>query len=221
VYRVRSGSGYLSYVISYRENGARKKQGFTSVAQARRAAKKAAGHIASGNVQAVKLRPDDAHAYLRAAAILKPFGVQVDSAASEYAEALKVLGKRATVLEAVRHFARTLSVVVIERTLQEVVDELIQTREKDGASVRHIDDLRSRLDCFAGAVQCKMGEVSAARIQDFLLSLDLAPRTVNNFRTGISNLMTFAMRRIAIFDGERLEVIDGWGVTKGGRVRAG
>ena len=221
MYRVRSGSGYLSYVISYRENGARKKQGFTSVAQARRAAKKAAGHIASGNVQAVKLRPDDAHAYLRAAAILKPFGVQVDSAASEYAEALKVLGKRATVLEAVRHFARTLSVVVIERTLQEVVDELIQTREKDGASVRHIDDLRSRLDCFAGAVQCKMGEVSAARIQDFLLSLDLAPRTVNNFRTGISNLMTFAMRRIAIFDGERLEVIDGWGVTKGGRVRAG
>jgi hypothetical protein len=29
------------------------------------------------------------------------------------------------------------------------------------------------------------------------------------------------LRRIAIFDGERLEVIDGWGVTKGGRVRAG
>ena len=29
------------------------------------------------------------------------------------------------------------------------------------------------------------------------------------------------LRRIEIFDGERLEVIDGWGVTKGGRVRAG
>jgi integrase len=192
---VRSGSGYISYVISYRENGARKKQGFTSVGEARRAAKKTAGHIASGNVQAVKLRPEDGHTYLRAAAVLKPFGVQVDSAASEYAEALKVLGQRATVLEAARQFARTLTVVASEKTVQAVVDELIQTRQKDGSSIRHVDDLRSRLDRFAVAVKCKIGEVSAARIQDFLLSMELAPRTVNNFRTSISNLMTFARMR--------------------------
>jgi hypothetical protein len=60
---------------------------------------------------------------------LKPFGVQVDSAASEYAEALKVLGQHATVLEAARQFARTLSVVAVEKSVQEVVDELIQTTE--------------------------------------------------------------------------------------------
>ena len=41
VYRMRSGNGYVSYVILYRENGERRKQGFSSVAQARRAAKKA------------------------------------------------------------------------------------------------------------------------------------------------------------------------------------
>jgi integrase len=208
VYQMRSGKGYFSYVISYRENGVRKKLGFPSVGEARRAAKKAAGHIASGNVQAVKLRPEDGHAYLRAAAVLKPFGVQVDSAASEYAEALKLLGGRATVLEAVRHFARTLSVVAEERTVQQVVDELIQTREKDGSSVRHVDDLRSRLDRFAVAMKCKMEGVSAARIQDFLLSLDLAPRTVNNFRTSISNLMTFArMRRYLPADSDPLREV--------------
>jgi hypothetical protein len=195
VYRVRSGRGYVSYVICYRENGARKKQGFATVSEAVRAAKKAAGYIASGHTRAVKLGPEDALAYLRAAAVLKPFRVQVESAASEYAAALKVLGKRASVLEAARHFARTLSAVTSEKTVQAVVDELIQTREKDGSSIRHIDDLRSRLDRFAAALKCPVGEVNAARIQDFLLSLNLAPRTVNNFRTSISNLMTFARMR--------------------------
>jgi integrase len=192
VYRVRSGNGYTSFVISYRVNGTRKKLGFQTVAQARRAAKKAAGHIACGEVEAVKLKAEDGHAYLRAVEVLRPFGVQVDSAAREYAEALKLLGNRGTILEAIRHFSRSLSVVAAEKEVQEVVDELIQTREKDGSSLRHIDDLRSRLDRFAESVKCKMAEVNAARIHDFLLSLELAPRTVNNFRTSISNLITFA-----------------------------
>src|SRR6059058_1299374 len=100
--------------------------------------------------------------------MLQPFGVQVDLAAREYAAALKELGDRATVLEAARQFARTLSVVRSEKTVQVVVDELIQTLEKDRSSVRHIDDLRSRLNRFAAKMNCSIGEVNAARIQDFL-----------------------------------------------------
>jgi len=195
VYRMRSGNGYTSFVISYRENGARKKRGFATVGEAVKAAKRAAGHIASGNAEAVKLRPENAQAYLRAAAVLKPFKIRVDAAAAEYAAALKVLGKSASILEAARHYARTVSGATSEKTVQSVVDELIQTREKDGSSTRHIDDLRSRLDRFAESMKCRIGEVNAARIQDFLLSLKLAPRTVNNFRTSISNLMTFARMR--------------------------
>lgn len=206
VYRMRSGSGYISYVICYRENGARKKQGFPTVTEARRAAKKAAAHIAAGNVQAVKLRAEDGHAFLRAAAALKPFGIQVDLAATEYAAALKVLNQRGTVLEAARHYARAFSVVTVDKSVQDVVDELIQTREKDGSSVRHVDDLRSRLDRVGAAMKCSIGEVSAARIQDFLLSLKLAPRTINNFRTSISNLISFArMRRYIPGDSDPIQ----------------
>ena len=98
---MRSGSGYISYVISFRENGARRKKGFATACEAVRAAKKAAGYIASGNVEAVKLRPEDAQAYLRAVAVLKPFKIRVDAVASEYAAAVKVPGKNATLLEAV------------------------------------------------------------------------------------------------------------------------
>ena len=195
VYRLRSGNGYTSFVISYRENGTRRKKGFPTPWEAVRAAKRAAGYIASGNAEVVKLRPEDAQAYLRAVAVLKTFRIRVDVVASEYAGAVKVLGKNATLLEAARHYARTVSGVTSKKTVQTVVDELIQTREKDGSSVRHVDDLRSRLDRFAASAKCRIGEVSAACIQDFLLSLKLAPRTVNNFRTSISNLMTFARMR--------------------------
>lgn len=92
VYRVCSGNGYTGFAISYRENGEQKNKGFATVCEA---AKRAAGHIASGNAEAVKLRPEDAQAYVRAAAVLKPFRIRVDAVASEYAAAVKLLGKTA------------------------------------------------------------------------------------------------------------------------------
>lgn len=49
VYRMLSGSGYTSFVISYRENGARRKKGFATLGEAVKEAKRAAGHIASGS----------------------------------------------------------------------------------------------------------------------------------------------------------------------------
>lgn len=195
IYRVRSGNGYVSYVIAYRENGAPKRLGFPSVREARTAAKKAAKDIAAGNAKSVPVTPEDGQSFLRASEKLKPFGVHVETAAVEYAEALKILDGRSTVLEAIRRFARTLAVVTSEKTVQQVVDELIQTREKDGSSVRHIDDLRSRLDRFAAKAPSKIVDVTAAAIQDFLLDLKLAPRSINNFRTSISNLLTYAKVR--------------------------
>lgn len=208
IYRVHSGTGYTSFVISYQENGSRKRQGFTTIIKARRAAKAAAKLIASGNTQAAKLKPEECHVFLRAAEKLKPCGVHVDLAATEYAEAMKLLSGRATVLEAVRHFVRTLPVITSARTVQQVVDELVQTRERDGSSQRHIDDLRSRLDRFAKFASCQIADVTAGWIQDFLLSLKLAPRTVNNFRTSISNLVTYArMRRYLPPDADLLREV--------------
>ncbi len=64
--------------------------------------------------------------------------------------------------------------------------------QKDGSSLRHVQDLRQRLDRFAKSFQCDISSVATSDIQDFLLSLGLAPKTVNNFRTAISNLFSFA-----------------------------
>ncbi len=113
IYRVQSGNGYISYVISYRENGAPKRLGFRTVREARRAAKKAAKGIAAGNAKSVQLIAEDGHSFLRASAKLKPFGVHIETAAVDYAEALKILDGRST-CEA--HSARSIEQQPIGRT---------------------------------------------------------------------------------------------------------
>lgn len=205
VYRVRSGNGYTSFVVSYRENGTRKRLSFGAVDDAIRAAKVAAGKIASGNVPCVGLTQSDGVAYRNAVEALRPFQISVDLAAKEYAEGLHLLAGRASILEAVRHFARTCPVVTVERTVTDVVEELITTRERDGSNPRHVADLASRLRRFAASMSCPIANVTPARIQDFLLSLGLAPRTANNFRTSISNLLSFAkLRRYVAPDSDPL-----------------
>ena len=78
---------------------------------------------------------------------------------------------------------------------QSLVEDLIRTREANHASERHIDDLRSLRNRFADAFQCDIHLIRPAQIQDFLSSLKLAPRTVNNFRMAISNLFAHARLR--------------------------
>jgi len=195
VYRVRSSLGYVSYVIAYREGGSRKKRGYSTVAKALKAARAAATRIAGGYSRAVSLSGDEAVALIEASSLLKGFGVSLYTAVAEYVAAIKVLGKTATLLEAARHYARSAATVTVEKTVGDVAAELIATREKDGSSIRHVHDLDSRLKRFAAAVQLPIGEVTAAKIPDFLLGLNLAPRTVNNFRTSISNLVSFSKMR--------------------------
>jgi hypothetical protein len=81
IYRVRSGNGYIGYVISYRENGVPKRLGFGTIGEARTAAKKAAKDIAAGNAKSVQLTPEDGHSFLRASERLNPFGVHIEAAA--------------------------------------------------------------------------------------------------------------------------------------------
>src|SRR5262249_33938755 len=59
----------------------------------------------------------------------------------------------------------------------------------------HLKDLQSRLGRFAERFPLALAKVTATQIHDFLLSLDLEPRTRNNFRTCISNLVNFARQR--------------------------
>src|SRR5208283_2591849 len=115
--------------------------------------------------------------------------------ASEYSQAMSILKGQGTLLEAARRFVDSGAGEVIPVRTDSLVDDLLQARTANHASKRHLQDLRSRLKRFAKSFQCEVHTIRPAQVQDFLLSLELSPRSMNNFRVAISNLFSHAKLR--------------------------
>jgi len=81
-------------------------------------------------------------------------------------------------------------------TAVELVKELVAAKERDGASARHLSDLRSRLNNFAEKFDGQPVEtITSAEIDDWLRSLPLSPVTRNHYRRLIVLAFNFAVRR--------------------------
>ena len=95
--REKDGSEYTSYTISYTAaDGKRKLKAFADYGEAYEEARAVSLKLAQGEIQVAQLTAADRRSYGHALAELKPTGAALESAAKEYAEAIKVLGvKRA------------------------------------------------------------------------------------------------------------------------------
>lgn len=208
IYSQTGVKGYRSFTVVHYEDGMRERSTFSDLALAREHADVVLERLNRGADSGVFLRGAERLAYVRALEALEPSGTALDVAASEYAQAIELLKGRGSLLEAVRCFDKRQGDQTISRRVQAAVDELIATREKDGSSHRHIGDLRSRLDRFAKSFQCDIADVKAGEIQDFLLGLKLSPKSINNFRTAISNLFSFArLKRYVAKDHKPMEEV--------------
>src|SRR5262249_29254240 len=109
-------------------------------------------------------------------------------------EQLKPFGK--TITDAVKHYVAHLKASEKSCTPVQLVNELVAAKEKDGASQRHVDDLRSRLNIFAQ----KFGDqpvaaITGAEIDDWLRSLPVSAVTRNHYRRLIVLAFNFAVQR--------------------------
>jgi integrase len=78
----------------------------------------------------------------------------------------------------------------------QLVRELVAVKEKDGASKRHVDDLRSRLNIFAEKFDGQMvATITSAEIDDWLRSLPVSPVTRNHYRRLIVLAFNYAVQR--------------------------
>jgi integrase len=101
--------------------------------------------------------------------------------AQEAVEALKPYGK--TIRDAVAHYAAYLKASERSCTAVELVGKLLEAKESDGASKRHVDDIRSRLGVFAKAFDGRMvATITSSEIDHWLRSLAVAPITRNHYR---------------------------------------
>src|SRR5207244_3281638 len=113
-------------------------------------------------------------------------------------KAFEILGGDA-VIEAAKFYSRHRADQVTQRTVAEVVAELIAVKQARGKSDRYIGDLSSRLNRFAESYAVDISSVATADVQRWLDGLKLAPQTAKNFRRVLGTLFRFAEARGYIF----------------------
>lgn len=187
--------GYDAFtVVHYDASGARCRRMFASYTQALRAAKDTAKELAAGKPEVHMLTGHELVIYRRAIRALNGTGVDLDMAVTQFTQATKILGD-VTVVEAANVYTARKEPLINRKLVSEVVEELLTVKREKGRSFLYIKDLRLRLDRVAKAFPCPLADVTADAIDKFLLSMDAAPRTRNNFRLVIGTLLKFGQVR--------------------------
>jgi integrase-like protein len=114
--------------------------------------------------------------------------------AQECKDRLSAYGK--TIKDATDFFVAHLKASEKSCTAQQLVRELVAAKEHDGASARHVSDLRSRLNIFAEKFDGQpVATITSAEIDDWLRSLNVKAVTRNHYRRLIVLAFNFAVRR--------------------------
>jgi integrase len=167
---------HLEFVVNYREAGKRKRSFFETEAQAKSFAALKNAELAKHGIE---------HA---------EFPTALRIMAQNAVEQLKPFGK--TVADAVEHYVVYLKASEKSCTAVQLVKEVVLAKEKDGASQRHVDDLRSRLNIFAEKFNGQpVATITTAEIDDWLRSLNVSAVTRNHYRRLIILAFNFAADR--------------------------
>ena len=188
--------GKSRFTISYYTTaGVRQREFFSDLRTAKLAAQRVAATMQSGEADVLKLTNQDRSTYLHALRLIRPFQCSIDIAASEFAQARKILAGGATLVEAARFYAKHHPAQMPRKSVREVLDELLAAKRSDKKSDRYLSDLESRLGKFAAAFPKLISEITGPEMQDWLVSLNFAPRGRNNFRGVLSLFFNFARQR--------------------------
>jgi hypothetical protein len=202
-YTTRKGDkNYVNYRFRWRDGENRPRTTDNSdLNQLIDAARATATTINSGNIDALVLTNADKRAYLRVMDLLKPTGVLLETAVSEYVQA-RIIVKGGTVLEAARFFVERNPKNLIAVTLPELVEKCLEAKVKNGRSKNTIQGPTSRLSRYAEThLGPALEELQQDRIQEFLDTVqpvnahkgrtNYSPRTVNNYLRDLGNLVNF------------------------------
>jgi integrase len=170
-----SNRQHLKFVVNYREAGKRKRSFFETKETAQSFADKKIIELKNNGVE---------HA---------EFPTALRVMAQNAVEQLKPFGK--TIVDAVQHYVAHLEASEKSCSASQLVDELIAAKKTDGASQRHVDDLR-RLNMFGEKFNGQpVATITTKEIDDWLRSLPVSPVTRNHHRRLIVLAFNFAAKR--------------------------
>ena len=181
------------FTVAWRAVQNRFRRCFADEIQARAFAEEKFQTLLKNENEAVPYREVDAMVYRAAVKVLGD-SVPVHVAAGEYAAAIRTLNGTGTLLQATEFFARYRTVVDVERTVPEVVAEMVHAKERDGLSVRYLEDCRDRLGRFATDFKRPISLLQTRDIAHWLRELQCSTRSRNNYRNLIVTLFSFARK---------------------------
>lgn len=194
IYHCRTKKGYDAYYVVYYLDGVRKMSSFAHFDKAKKEAEFVAQRMGSAEADVLVLKSADRAAYQLARRILDPLGVSVEEAALQFAHATKRLGK-VRLTEAVEFYLRWRPTEPELRSVEKVVAEFLETKDRGTASEVYAKALRYALTKFSARFKGNIHEVSGREIDVWLREVGVAARTQNNMRAAICSLFKFAKSR--------------------------
>ena len=200
--------GKQSFLIAYYADGARKRERFPTLEEARKRAKEKIQELSKGTAHVGNLTPRQVAVVADAVEILKGINIPLSQVAREYADAYKTLGRQPLIVEAAKHYAAHLEKqknMHAPVKFPAVVDEFLKAITAKGRSPRYIEDCTSRLSRAAKAFRGYIQRSTAPDIEAWLDSIKAAGRTRNNYRATLCTLFSFARSRGYLPRNERTE----------------
>ena len=194
LYRVEN-KGRPSFMVSYFSQGKRKQKMFADFDAAYAEAKTASDDVNNGDLNSLNLPSKDRVMFTHALQAIEPTGVALDLAAKEYATAWSLLGGAASIVEAAREYAKRNLHRLPPKLVPDAVKEMLEAKEKEGASKEYMKVLRVYLVKFGAAFQTQLGSVTTGDVADFLRGMEGSPRSKNNARQTLGAFFKFAKER--------------------------
>ena len=199
--------GSDSFTLSYYQDGIRKRPTFPEFETAKAEAELVAGRLSSAHADVLTLTSADRSAYMRARQLLDPWGIPIEVAAAQIAEAKKLLGD-SPFSHAIEYFVKRHPTKIPPRAASDVLEEMLAAKRGDGLSEMYLRHLRYDLEKFTGRFHCNIGGITGTEIDAWLCDLNVAPRTRNNLRNAVQTLFNYAKgRRYLPKDHDELEAV--------------
>ena len=183
----------------YRPDGRRVVRDCGSLERAQEVLREAGQAFGRAQPDALSFTPEERRDADAAIALLAPYSLSLYTAANRLTEVLAMLPPGLTLMDAVRQAVARHPKA--DKTVAEVVAEIVKDREANGRSDKYITDLAGRLGQFASAFTTTISSVNPAQVRTYIQGLrntdgsPLAARSRENHRRLIVTLFQHAAQQ--------------------------
>jgi integrase len=200
VYKRKTPAGKDGFLVENYSGEKRRLDSYKTEADALEAANKLAKQLSQRDVIGASMTREQAIEFASVTQSLQPLGISLTAAVSAIVEGVKQCGDLATIAAAIRFF-KAKHRPITQKSVADVVAELLTLKKTRGAMERYLEDLKFRLEKFAETFQCSIGSVTAANVQAWLDSQkkangdSLSTQSYANNRRVVGLLCKFAASR--------------------------